>query len=472
MGHAIGRRRFLGGAAAGTGLLAFPAWARPRSEPLRLAVIGHLYNAGHFFSSIHSYEEARIVAICDPEEKKIADVFRDWEKRAPDKAGEHYRRLLQNRPATYGDFRKMLSEMGDRIDGLVVSVFDHLHGPICGAAMRAGKHVFSERPLGLTIREARQLRELAARQKVATSIRNPGNASNAFRRAVEIIREGAIGPVEEVHVWFPRGGANLKERPQGSPPVPEGLHWDAWLGPVAARPYHPQWMGYAQWREFCNGGIGTFGPHAANLAFMALRLRDLWDDPAARIRVRAEVSEINALSFPRWEIVRWQVPARGPLPAVSFTWHHGPAPDLSPGSRAKLGALLRERGLPPEREAALFKEAGVLLLGRDGAVVSDSHNAGVTYLPEGKFKDLGPSAPRSLRPSKGHYKDWLAACRGGEAPWANFDYAGPLSEFLMLGNLATRFDAELEYDPAGGRITNHAEAGRRLGYEYREGWTL
>ncbi len=468
MSELLDRRRFLAGTGAGL-LSAGLARGRSSGERLRLAVIGHLYNAGHFFSSIHAYDDAELVAVCDPEERKIDEVFRGWEKRDRE---ERYRLLLERRPAALSDFRKMFAVLGERIDAVVVSMFDHLHGPICGAAMRAGKHVFSERPLGLTIREARALRDLAARQKVATSIRNPGNASQAFRRAVELIRDGAIGPVEEVHAWFPRGGPALKAGPEGAPPVPQGLDWDAWLGPAAARPYHPQWMAYAQWREFSNGGIGTFGPHAVNLAFMALGVRDLWSGPPATIRVRAEASGITRLSFPRWEIVRWQVPARGALPPLRFTWHHGPAPDLSPGSRPKLEALLRERGLPAEKTAAVFKEAGLLILGKEGAVVADSHNAGVLFLPEEKFRDLAQGPPRKLPASKGHYKDWLLACRGGEASWASFDYAGPFSEFLMLGNVATQFDAELEYDPVAGKIVNHPEADRTLGYEYREGWTL
>src|SRR6185436_4228502 len=200
MTRPLSRRRFLQGA-AGAGLLAAAgpkAFGRPSDDRLRLAVIGHLYNAGHFFSSIHGYEEVELVAICDPEEKKIADVWKEWEKKvqAGDKAAAYYKRLLDHKPAAYSDFRKMFE--AEKIDAVVVSVYDHLHGPICGAAMRAGKHVFSERPLGLTIREARAMRELAAKQKVATSIRNPGNSYPQFRRAVELIREGAIGPVEEV----------------------------------------------------------------------------------------------------------------------------------------------------------------------------------------------------------------------------------------------------------------------------------
>jgi hypothetical protein len=468
------RRRFLKGA-AGAGLLAAAgprAFGRSSDDRLRLAVIGHIYNAGHFFSSIHSYEDVELVAICDPEEKKIADVWKEWEKKvqAGDKAAAYYKRLLDHKPATYSDFRKMFE--AETIDAVVVSVYDHLHGPICGAAMRAGKHVFSERPLGLRIREARALRELAAKQKVATSIRNPGNSYPVFRRGVELIREGAIGPVEDVHVWFPRAGAALTERPQGEQPVPEGLNWEAWLGPVAARPYHPKWMSYSEWRETSNGGIGSFGTHAANLAYMSLRLRDLWDRPGATIKVKAEVPDINRLSFPKWEIITWQAPARGDQPPVRFTWHRGPEKTLAPGSREKLEKLLAERGLPKERFDAVFKEAGLLILGRDGAVVADSHNANVLFLPEEKFKEAAKGGPKKLSPSKGHYKDWLLACRGGEAPWASFDYAGPFSEFLMLGNIATQFDTELEYDPVAGKIVNSPEADRLLGTEYRKGWTL
>ena len=474
MTDAFSRRRFLKGA-AGTGLLAAGsprAFGRSSDDRLRLAVIGHLYNAGHFFSSIHGYEDVELVAVCDPEEKKIPDIWKEWEKKvqAGDKSSDYYRRLLERKPAAYSDFRKMFE--AEKIDAVVVSVYDHLHGPICGAAMRAGKHVFSERPLGLRVREARALRELAAKQKVATSIRNPGNSYPAFRRAVELIREGAIGPVEEVHVWFPRAGAGSTARPAGEQPVPEGLNWDAWLGPVADRPYHPKWMTYAEWRETSNGGIGSFGTHASNLAVMSLRLRELWDTPGALIKVKAEVPDINRLSFPKWEIIRWQVPARGDMPPVRFTWHRGPEKQLAPGSQEKIGALLRNRGLPQDKVDAAFKDAGLLLLGRDGAVVSDSHNANAVMLPDEKFKDALKGGPKKLPSSKGHYKDWLLACRGGEPALANFDYAGPFSEFLMLGNIATQFDTELEYDPVAGKIVNSPEADRLLDYEYRKGWTL
>ena len=481
------RRRFVKNA-IGAGVLMLPsaktAFTYQANDRIQLAVVGHMYNAGHFFTSAHIYDRVQLVALCDQEQNKINETFEAWRKRggiAPDnrqerRTAEYYGRLAKSKPRVFSDPRRMMGEMGDSIDAIVLSVFDHLHGAICGPAMRAGKHVFNERPVGLTIHDARTLRALAAKHKVATSIRNPGNASPQFRRAIELIREGAIGPIQEVHVWFPRGGPDHRQPPQSNPPIPEGLNWDAWLGPAAWRAYHPQWMAYAQWREFSNGGIGTFGPHAANLGFMGLRVGELWkadDGPAAkRIRVEAKCQRINPLSFPRWEVVRWEVPARGELPPVVFTWHHGPAPDLSPGSGAQITRVLRDRGAADERIERAFKEAGTLIVGATGAIVSDSHNTAFVMLPEERFRDIEQQRPESLAPSQGHYRDWFIACRGGEPAWANFDYAGPFSEFLMLGNVATQFEGTLEYDPAVGQFVDKSEANKLLRYEYREGWTL
>lgn len=485
------------------------AFGYPANDRINLAVLGHLYNAGHFFSSIHAYPNVDLVALCNPDERKHAEAYKIWEQQAKKWAGsakpeertaaEQFQRLSENKPPAYADFRRMFDELADRIDAIVVSLFDHYHGPACGTAMRLGKHVFSERPLGLTIGEARSLRALASETKVATSIRNPGNASAQFRRGLELIRDGVLGAIEEVHVWFDRGGpernlpAGAGQPPRGSPPVPEGLHWDLWLGPAAERPYHPDWMAYAHWRDFSNGGIGTFGPHAANLAFMALRVQDLWqlagDDAAQRtlpaaeftrrggqagnqttLRVEADCSLRTDLSFPRWETVRWQIPARGELPPIRFTWHHGPG--LSPGAKSMLLKKMAEHGATEEVAQKLLGYAGALLIGKEGLLATDDHNVKFTLLPEAKFRDIEQHRPKSVAASHGHYNDWLRHCRGGEPAWANFQYAGPLSEFLMLGNLATRFQGELEYDPVAGKIRNHADANRALNYEYRPGWKL
>ena len=489
MKRSVTRRRFLQttAGAAGVSVLSSPrtAFSFQANERIRLAVIGHMYVAAHFFSSIHAYPGVELVALCHPDRRKLDEVHKAWRRQADQwqasndpnerRAAESYRRLCDNPPPVFSDFRRMLGDAGGGVDAVVVSMFEHYHGPACGAAMRAGKHVFCERPLGLTIRESRALRDLARRQKVATSIRNPGNAGDAFRRGVEMVREGVIGPVREVHLWFDRAGPDRDGPPAGTQPVPEGLDWDLWLGPVAHRPYHEDWTAYATWRETSNGGIGTFGPHAANLAFAALNVHELWNAresaaAPATIRVNAECPRINPLSFPKWERTQWQVPARDDRTPVTFTWHHGGG--LSPGSKDRLLDTMRQRGASPDEAAKLLGYAGAMLVGTEGILVSDDHNVKVTLLPAGKFEGVEQGTPKRLPPSRGHYHDWFTACRGGPAPWANFEYANALSEFLMLGNVATRVEGEIEYDPVAARVVNNEAADRLLGYEYRQGWVL
>jgi hypothetical protein len=295
---------------------------------------------------------------------------------------------------------------------------------------------------------------------------NQGTSSPRFRRGVELVREGAIGDVSDVHLWFSRGGQNHREAPKGEFAIPDGLHWDLWLGPVAARPYHPKWIARCHWRETGAGELGNFGPHTMNLPFMALNVRELWTSPGAPIRVSAECSERNELSFPRWEIMRWRVPARGAMPPVTFHWHHGPVPGLPPDSREKLADILRGLGVSKELEEKIFKGPGALLLGTKGALWTSSHNTDILLLPEERFRDVDQLRPKTLPLSKGHAQDWIHACRGGEAPLSSFAHAATFGEFLMLGPVATRMEREFAYDPIAGK-TDSQDADRLLGYEYR-----
>jgi predicted dehydrogenase len=487
------RRSFLArtiGTGAGLMMLpsAVPAWSDDAGKPLNLAVVGVGGYAAHhaFLRAVHLYDNLEVVALCDVDERRVPPVYEFWRERADEWAGSsneaerraagRYRRLLENRPAFFADFRRMLDEMDDRIDAVVCATPDHTHAVVSAAAMRAGRHVFTEKPLTITVHEARALRELAAESGVATSMGNQGTQSPQFRRGVELIREGVIGPVEEVHVWFSRGGQDHRRPPEGTEPVPEKLHWDLWLGPVASRPYHPRWIARNHWRETSAGELGNFGPHTANMAFMALDVQDLWraDSTAGRspIRVSAEFARLNRLSFPRWEVIRWQVPARGGQPPVTFHWHHGPTPRLAPGSNERLLEMLTDLGLSKEDAERRLRGAGAVIVGGRGAIVTTSHNTEFVMLPEERFRDVEQDRPKTLAPSRGHYQDWVHACRGGEPAWASFDYAATLNEFLMLGAVATQFEAELEYDPAAGRIVNHPEADEALGYEYRQGWSL
>ncbi|MEX2141103.1 MAG: Gfo/Idh/MocA family oxidoreductase [Pirellulales bacterium] len=484
------RRSFLGRAlGSGAGLLILPsaktAFGYQANARLNLAVVGvgGYCAATAFLPGVHQLN-LNIVALCDVDEKRLAQPYKLWDERAQSwpsssnrterEAADRYRRLVKDKPKFFPDFRRMLDEMDDQIDAVVCATPDHSHAVISAAALRAGKHILCEKPLTITVGEARALRELSAERKLATSMGNQGTQSPQFRRAVELIREGAIGPVEEVHVWFSRGGRDHREPPLGSEPVREGLYWDLWLGPVAWRPYHPRWIARTHWRDTSAGELGNFGPHTANMAFMGLNIADLWkakasDQSREPIRVEARFSNLNRLSFPRWEVIHWKVPARGKLPPVTITWHHGPTPDLSPGSRELIEGLVRKRGLPVE---ALRKDVGALIVGSEGVIATTSHNTEFVMLPDEKFRHVEKKEPQTIRPSRGHYNDWVLACQGGETPLADFGYSATLNEFLMLGTVATQFDAELKYDPIAGKIVNHEEADRALSYQYREGWKL
>lgn len=486
----LSRRHFLASATrSAAGLLILPyarmAGAYQANERLNVAVFGTMYNAEHFLYAIHIYN-ASIVAFCNPDQRKVPGVRKRWEETAkkleaaenPDhrRAAAQYRGMAEGKGVKfYADVRRMFDEMAGSIDALVVSDYDHFHGVTCGQALRAGKPVCSERPIGLTIADARSLRALAAETKLATTYRSPGTGTGQFRRAMELVEEGAIGPVKEVHVWFKRGGPDRDTLPQGKQPVPEGLDWDLWLGPLPWREYHADWMAYSHWRETCNGGLGVFGAHTSIFPFLTLKLRELWNDSGAgtAIRVTAECSRLNRISFPRWERVRWEIPARDKMPPVTVTWHHGP--DFAPGTRELVHEKMRQFGVATREEAdGLMRDAGSMVMGSEGALVADDHSVRVTALPKEKFEKAELNRPQRIAASRGIYGDWIDACRGGKPHiLANFDNGGPLSELLMLGNIATQFPGKtLSYDPVAGRIISPVEANQNLGFQFRDGWRI
>ncbi len=289
---------------------------------------------------------------------------------------------------------------------------------------------------------------------------------------MELVEDGEIGQVKEAHVWFKRGGPNRAKLPEGSEPIPAHLDWDSWLGPLPWREYHPDWMRYDTWRETCTGMLGSFGNYASVFPFLALKVRRLWDQPPAKsgIRVIAECSSHNRVSFPRWERVRWEIPARGEMAPLTITWHNGP--DYAPGTRELLRDKLRSFGVEDEAAAEdLLGEWGSMIIGETGAIVSQGHGAKITALPKARFPNFDTAKPTRIPPSR----DWIDACRGDEKPHilADFDNGGPLSELLMLGEIATLYPEEtLAYDPALGRITNKLEANQHVDFESRPGWEI
>ncbi len=450
------RRDWLRAAAAGGASLVVLRDSRSArgyfaNEKLGAALVG-LSGRGQWFVETMPRIGEDVVALCDVNQSRAADAFKKF-------------------PGVrqFKDFRKMLDEMEKQIDAVFVATPDNTHAVISAAAMRAGKHVYCEKPLTHDVAEARALRQLARRQGVVTQMGNQGTATEAFRRAVELIQAGSIGAIQEIHVWD-GGGSGPRKPPEGSEPVPEGLDWDLWLGPAAERPFHRQWLQWHAWRDFATGNAGNWGPHSGNLPFKAMKIDSLWHaDPATnpRIRVHVEMSETERIAFPRWSSIRYEVPARGDLEPIEFNHYYG-APEGRKRVEEHIGRRL-DWGDAGERK---WKEhGGCLIVGTEGMIKSTEHNSSFTLLPEDKFAGFeGP--PQTLPRSGSHEREFTAACKGGPATMSNFDYAGPLVEFLLLANVATLVGETLEFDPLGCKVVNHAAADAALRREYRQGWSL
>ncbi len=460
----MNRREFLRRTTLGTAGVLFLGSSRSvrsygANEKLNVALIGVSGRGRWFVQTIPQMEH--VVATCDVNDRRAAEAY----QRLPD-AKKYY------------DFRTMLQEMKEQIDAVTVATPDHTHAIASAWAMKMGKHVYCEKPLTHNVHEARVLREMAARRKVATQMGNQGTASEAFRRSVELIQAGVLGDVREAFVWNTGGGPGPRPLPKGEQPIPDTLKWDLWLGPAAFRPFHRGWLNWHGWRDFGTGQLGNWACHTMNLAFKALKLDSLWQAGTSGggikplIRLEAEVSEITTTSFPRWEFVRYDVPARGDLPPVTLRWYNGRSGMEEKGIRRKLESLVGRSFDWNTDDGDEWKDwSRILLVGESGMLLANAHNTEFTLLPKNKFKDFeGP--PGSLPRSRGHEREWLDACRGGRPAMSNFDYAGPLAEFARLGNVATLFDRKIEYDPLSMKIVNSPEADGALRRDYREGWSL
>jgi predicted dehydrogenase len=434
---------------AGTGALAAPwgFWPReaqadePRrpgpNDRLNVAIIGAGGRGAGNLGSIAPTEN--IVALCDVDENRAA---------------ASYRRFPQ--VAKYQDFRVMLDKQRD-IDAVVVSTPDHQHAVASAAAIRLGKHVYCEKPLTHDVWEARQLRELATKHRVATQMGNNGTAHSSLRTSVEIVRSGAIGDVRVVHIWTnrPIWPQNITQRPKGEE-VPKTLNWDMWLGTAPQRPYNHAYVPFAWrgWWDFGTGAIGDMACHTMNMPYMALNL-------GAPTSIVADLATpLNPETAPLGCTVTYEFPGRrnlppgqGELPACRLLWYERRTPpmELFMGEKPNV--------------------SGSLLVGTKGTLYSpgDNGNARV-LLPRDSFRDYQTPKP-TLPRSPGHHAEWIRACKGGPAAMSNFDYSGPLTEMALLANVAIRAGERVTWDAVHLRATP-AVAQRYIRREYRQGWTL
>lgn len=436
MRNGLPRRDFLKTAGAAGAVLSCGVWSELRAaeskspnEKLNIAGIGAGGMGGSDLKMASADPSANIVALCDIDDKTLA------------KAGELYSKAVK-----YNDFREMLEKEDKRIDAVIVGTPDHIHAPASVMAMRMGKHCFCEKPLGHNVYEVRVMTEVAREKKVATQMGTLIHATANYRRVVELVKSGVIGPVAEVHVWCGKGWGG-GQRPTDTPPVPSHLHWDLWLGPAPQRPYHPCYLpaNWRRWWDFGNGTLGDMACHLMDLPYWALDLKH-------PLTVEAQGPAVHPETCPLSLTVAYEYPARGNQPPVKLTWYDG----------ENRPSLLKEKGLP---ELGM----GVLFVGTDGMLLADYGRR--ELYPKEKFATFKPPAP-TIPESIGHHKEWIAACKGGAPALCNFDYAGPLSEAVLLGTVAYRVGKKLQWDPVALKAPNCPEADKYLRRQYREGWKL
>jgi predicted dehydrogenase len=351
------------------------------------------------------------------------------------------------------DFRVMLEKADKDIDAVLVATPNHVHAFACMAAIGAGKGVYCEKPLTHSIYEARRVARAAKQAKVATQLGNQGHSSDDIRRAVEWIHDGAIGTVREVHAW--RSGTpnmTLTERPQDTPPVPNGLNWDLWLGPAKARPYHPAYapVFFHYWWDFGSGKLGNYGCHTLDTAVWALQL----EHPTM---IEASSTPLSSETTPLASTYHYRFPARGQRPPLDLYWYDGgllpPRPDC----------------LEPDRE--LPRDGGSLIVGNRGAILSGTWSASPRIIPEKRMREYQPPPPTIPR-SLGHHRDWIDACKGGPPASSNFEYGARLTEIALLGIVALRTGRTIHWDGPNMKAINAPEAEPFIHGHFRKGWEI
>jgi len=412
----------------------------PPSEKMNVAGIGV---GGMGGANLRNLESENIVALCDVDHHYAAGTIKRYPK-----------------ARLHTDFRRMLDGQKD-IDGVVIGTPDHTHAVISMAAMRAGKHVYCQKPLTHDVYEARMLAKAAKECQVATQMGIQGHSMEGIRLVREWFEAGLIGEVREVDAWcsltyYPWGHASWSSqwgtRPAETPPLPTGLDWDLWIGPAPMRSYHRAYhpRTWRCWWDFGSGMMGDRGAHTFDPICWALKLGAPSTIDATTCGNTPEVHPLSA-------IVTYEFPAREGMPPVKMTWYEGTRPprpeDLEDG-----------RNMP--------REGGLLLKGTRGTIMAGVYGGSPRIIPETKMREA--KLPEKTIPRAGcsHEMDWVRACKTDHTAGADFAYSGPLAEICCLGNIAQRVDTRIHWDPAAMKVTNVPEANKYVRWEYRKGWGL
>ena len=443
----INRRQFMNQAATTAGLVSFGATRLAGVSPNQKLNIAAIGVGGMGAGNIAKSSNENIVALCDVDFKRGAETFERYPK-----------------ARRFKDFRVMFDKMENEIDAVIIATPDHTHAVATMEAMRRGKHVYTQKPLTHSIGEARQLTEAARRYGVETQMGNQGHSSNGARQTVEWIQAGVIGEVREVHCWSdrPLRGTRFEKElywPQGiekrstsNRAAPDTLDWDLWLGPAPFREYQPDYVpfNWRGWWDFGTGALGDMGCHIIDHPYWALKLG--YPDS-----VEASSTHVHAETAPLASLVTYQFPAREGLPPVRLIWYDG--------------------GIKPPRPEELKPEDdwpvdGVLYVGERGKIMHKSHGGKPTLLPLSRMDGFQRPDETLPRVKGSHEQNWIDACKGIGTACSHFDYSGPLTEVVLLGNLAIRTEGHLLWDGPNMRVTNNEVANQWVQRIYRTGWKL
>lgn len=415
----------------------------PPSERLNIGFVGA---GGKGQANIRGCMHHNIYALCDVDAERAAEAFTRFPK-----------------AKTYDDWRVMLEKEGKNLDGVVVTTPDHNHAVITMAAMQLGKAVYTEKPLTRTISEARILADYARKNKIVTQMGNQGHSNSQARMAVEWIKAGVLGKVREVHTWtnrptWPQGIV----RPQAEP-VPSTMNWDVWLGPAPEKPYSSEIAPF-KWRGFWDYGCGALGDMAAHIIDHPVWALGLGAPLSVEVDFKRQNPASVADTFPVSTEVTYRFAARGDQPPVTMKWYDGENRPPWPET------LEKERTLP--------RGGGIIYYGDKHDMLQGCYGSSPRIFPETEMRKAAPSLkaiPKTLPRVSSHYEEWLEAIKANDPSMAksNFGYAGPLTEIMLLGCVATRVGpgTKLDWDPKSMKTGNEL-ADRYVRHEYRKGWSL
>lgn len=394
------------------------------NEKLNVACVGV---GGQGGGHCRAMQRQNLVAIADVDEQR---------------AGKNWQAVPSDR--RYRDFRKMFDEVGHKLDAVVVATPDHTHFHPAHAAMQLGLHTYVEKPLAHNVWETRTLTELARKKKLATQLGTQRHAMSNMSRVVELIQSGAIGTVKEVYSWI-GSSRGMPSIPKDEPQVPAHLDYDLWVGPANYRPYHPSFCpyGWRFWWDYGTGESGNWGCHVLDIPFWALDL----DYPT---RVEATGPEVDPERSPKSMNVTFDFPSRGKRPPVTLHWSQGKPTDA-----------LKQHGISKV-------EGNTVFIGSKGMLMCDFGRR--KLLPEKSFADF--QAPDPFLPKQGDFRNqWIEACKGGRPASCNFDYGGPLTETVLLGNVAYRAGG-FDWDADNLKAEGNEQAQALVRGSYRKGWEV